>query len=74
MTRKRKGTGKRTISPEHLAKMQEGRKRAQEERARIKERTELLTDLDARLAEGRRNAAKPVMLPKSRRKHNYARQ
>ena len=73
MARHRRSAPKRTLSEEQLAKMQEGRRKAMEEREKTRERVELLADLDARLAEGRRNAERTVYLPKHRprRRHTY---
>ena len=49
--RRRKATGKkRTISPEHLAKMQEGKQAKQ----RYRERMEGLAELETRLRKGAR--------------------
>lgn len=49
--RQRKSTGKkRTISPEHLAKMQEGKQAKQ----RYRERMEGLSELETRLRKGAR--------------------
>lgn len=50
MARKRKSTKKRTISPEHLKKMQESR----EKRRKHEERMKGLSDLEARLRKASR--------------------
>ncbi len=66
---------KRTISPEHLAKLQEGRKKAQEAKknqVKTKERVAMLSDLDKQLAEGRHKAemANNMRFPHKRRRHS----
>lgn len=45
---------KRTLSPEQLQKMKEGRERAQQERERQKERSQMLSELEDQLDKGRR--------------------
>lgn len=45
MAKRRKSTKKRTISPEHLAKLQEGRKKKQVHDKRMKDLSELETRL-----------------------------
>jgi hypothetical protein len=66
---------KRTLSAEQLQKMKEGRERAaakRAEEAKQKERVEMLSDLDERLRQGRRNAEsnKPVKVRSRRRRYN----
>ena len=64
---------KRTLSQEQLQKMQEGRVAAQkkrEEQAKTKQRVAMLSDLDKRLNQGRKNAESEKRLTfKSHRKH-----
>ena len=66
---------KRVLSDEHIAKMQEGRKNAQkqrEEKAKTKERVAMLSDLDKRLAIGRKNAESDSIKIRTRhRKRKY---
>lgn len=62
---------KRTLSPEQLRKMQEGKRRAAEHRANRAECDAMLSELEARLHQGRREAEQKVRLPKGRRKRHY---
>lgn len=57
---------KRTLTPEQIAKMQDGRLRAK----RNKERQAGVDELDARLKKAAREANRPVYLPK--RHHHRA--
>lgn len=57
---------KRALTPEQIAKMQEGRLRAK----RNKERQAGVDELDARLKKAAREANRPVYLPK--RHHHRA--
>ena len=59
---------KRTLTPEQIAKMQDGRLRAK----RNKERQAGVDELDARLKKAAREANRPVYLPK--RHHHRAKQ
>ena len=76
MTRRRTSSKKkRTLTPEQLEKMKAGRERAKKEReaaAKQKERVEMLSELDERLAKGRReyDEGNKVKISK-RRKHRY---
>lgn len=58
---------KRTITPEHLAKMQEGKKKAKLHR----ERMEQLSDLDGRLQNAERETSKPLKVRIRRRKKKF---
>lgn len=65
---------KRTLTPEQIQKMQEGREKAKarrEEEARQKERVDMLSELDARLAAGRRNASDRPVHIRTRRRHHF---
>ena len=70
--KKRKPKPKRTLSPEQLAKMQEGRRKAQEarekeaeEQKRYHERVEMLAELERDLAKGKRQS-RSLYTPKRR--------
>lgn len=62
---------KKSLSPEHLAKMQAGRERAAKARAeakKTKERVEALSDLDARLRAAAHEDSGKVRISKRRRR------
>jgi hypothetical protein len=66
----------RKLTPEQLAKMQEGKRKAQEERQksaeayeRYQERLDMLSDLEHDLAKGRQQS-KSLYMPK-RRRHRH---
>lgn len=63
---------KRTLSPEQIRKMQEGRKRAQEAReqaAITRKRVAALADLEESLRRGAAESQKPVRLGHRRRRY-----
>lgn len=65
-------TKKRTISPEHLAKMQEGKRKAAEKREkeqRYKERCEDAYKLEKRMRDAQRESEKTVKIPGKRRRY-----
>lgn len=66
------GKGKRTLSPEQLEKMREGKRKAAEHRAARAECDAMLNELDARLRQGRMESDKKIRLPKGRRKRRKA--
>lgn len=57
-----KAKKKRTITPEHLAKMQDGKRRAKQHR----ERVAMLSDLDERLYNAKRDIGKSVKMKHKR--------
>ena len=59
-----KSKKKRTITPEHLAKMQEGKRKAKQH----KERVAMLSDLDERLYNAKRDTDKPVRMTQYKRR------
>lgn len=66
----------RTLSPEQLQKMKEGRERAKKEREnalKTKERVEMLSELDKRLEDARKSSSsKSNFKIKSRRRRVYS--
>ena len=73
MTNKKKNVSKRTLTPEQIQKMQDGKRRVQQEKYeqnKTKERVEMLSDLDKQLAEGRKhiNTSYSTVKSKHRRK------
>ena len=62
---------KRTISPEYLKKMQEGKRKAAEHRAARAECDAMLDDLTERLRRGREGSGDKIRMPKARRKRRY---
>lgn len=72
MARRRSSKKKRTISPEHLAAMQEGRRKAAEKREKDKIYKERVADaerLEKKMRNAEREANKPVRIPGKRRHH-----
>lgn len=67
---------KRTLTPEQLQKMKEGRERVQKEREdalKTKKRVDMLADLEKQLAEGRKSMhSKSNVRLKSRRRRVYS--
>lgn len=62
-----KSKKKRTITPEHLAKMQGGKKKAKQHR----ERVAMLSDLDERLQKAKYASEKPVKIKTPRRRRHH---
>lgn len=60
-----KSKKKRTITPEHLAKMQEGKRKAKQHR----ERVAMLSDLDERLYNAQRADSNIRIRPRRKRRH-----
>lgn len=60
-----KSKKKRTITPEHLAKMQEGKRNAKQHR----ERVAMLSDLDERLKNAQRADSNICIKPRRKRRH-----
>lgn len=67
-----KKKSKRTLSPEQIMKMQEGKQQAQkvrDEQAKTKKRVEMLSDLDKQLSEGRKKQNSSYVKVRSKHRH-----
>lgn len=63
---------KKTLSPEQIQKMQEGRAKAQANRVRVentKKQVEMLSDMEKRIRDSSRGGSKPIRIPSRRRRH-----
>ncbi len=71
--RRRSSKTKRTISPEHLAAMQEGRRKAAEQRKKdaiYKERVADVERLEKKMRDAEREANTPVRLSGKRKRYH----
>jgi hypothetical protein len=74
MAKRRKSKTKRTITPEHLAAMQEGRLKAAEKREKDKVYKERVADaerLEKKMRDAQRESDKPVKVPGRKRYHRF---